>query len=184
MCSICIAKFLHFTVFYLDYIQNPTIVQFDTLCVSLFHLPVFWYLCIPPSCVVVFRLNFVLRGVGALDDRGETDVRTARDPGIPIKFTPSTPHCSGNTPKYKYTQIRPTTQRSRALAVFEGWLSAAHCWGLSCLLLSESRLWEYLSWYKPNDRDGDDDDGDDDGNYHDDNDNHGDDDLRLGAILT
>ena len=57
--------------------------------------------------------------------------------------------------------IRPTIQRYRALAVFEGWLSAAHCWGLSCLLLSESGLWEYLSWYKPNDRDGDDADADD-----------------------
>ena len=113
MCSIFIGKVLHFTVLYLDCIENPTIVQSDTLCVSLFHLPVFWYLCIPPSCVVVFRLNFVLRGVGALDDRGETDVRTARDPGIPIKFTPSTPHCSGavqihlntNTPKYKYVPL-------------------------------------------------------------------------------
>ena len=41
MCSIFIGKVLHFIVFYLDYIQNPTIVQFDTLCVSLFHLPVF-----------------------------------------------------------------------------------------------------------------------------------------------
>ena len=115
MCSIFIGNVLHLTVFYLDYIQNPTIVQFDTLCVSLFHLPVFWYLCIPPSCVVVFRLNFVLRGVvGALDDRGETDVRAARDPGIPIKFTPSTPHCSAvqilpntNTPKYVPLQRDP-----------------------------------------------------------------------------
>ena len=113
--------------------------------IYVFHLPVLsyfaWILCY---------------GVGALDDRGETDVRTARDPGIPIKFTPSTPHCSA-------VQIHPNTntptaQRSRALAVFEGWLSAAHCWGLSCLLLSESGLWEYLSWYKANDRDGDDDD--------------------------
>ena len=109
MCSICIGKFLHFTVFYLDYIQNPTIVQFDTLCVSLFHLPVFWYLCIPPSCVVVFRLNSVLRGVGALDDRGETDVRRARDPGIPIKFTPSTPQCSAVQWKYTQIQIHPNT---------------------------------------------------------------------------
>ena len=52
-------------------------------------------------------LEFCVTGVGALDDRGETDVRRARDPGIPIKFTPSTPHCSAvqlhpntNTPKY------------------------------------------------------------------------------------
>ena len=64
-------------------------------------------------------LEFCVTGVGALDDRGETDVRAARDPGIPIKFTPSTPHCSGavqihlntNTPKYKYTLISPTAQR-------------------------------------------------------------------------
>ena len=94
---------LHFTVFYLDYIQNPTIVQlihcvfpffiFPYFDIYVFHLPVLsyfaWILCY---------------GVGALDDRGETDVLTARDPGIPIKFTPSTPHCSA-----VQIQIHPNT---------------------------------------------------------------------------
>ena len=60
--------------------------------------------------------------------------------------------------------------------MFEGWLSAAHCWGLSCLLLSESGLWEYLSWYKANDKDGDDDDDADDDDDDDDEDD-GDDDA-------
>ena len=55
---------------YMSNVQSDIGVYF---CFSSSRILIFMYF--PPSCVVVFRLNFVLvLRVGALDDRGETDV--------------------------------------------------------------------------------------------------------------
>ena len=113
MCSIFIGKVLHFIVFYLNYIQNPTIVQYDTLCVSLFHLPVFWYLCIPPSCVVVFRLNFVLRGWGLWMIEGKqmcAQPETQEFLSNSLHLLHTAVQC-----KYTQTQIHPNTSHYREI---------------------------------------------------------------------
>ena len=70
-------------------------VPSDISVYNVYQFFIFLYFDIYVFHLPVFRLNFVLvLRVGALDDRGETDVRAARDPGIPIKFTPFTAHCA------------------------------------------------------------------------------------------